>query len=596
VTALLLWLSYFPAAQGWLGWVALVPLLTLVRSPARPRWAYLSAWLGGLAFFGASLQWLRVADWRMMCFAWPGLALYCSFYFPLALFFLRFLDRRTRLPLPLTLPAVWTALEFCRSTLGGGFSWYLLGYAQHDFLPVIQIADLTGVYGVSFLVAAVNGLLFEVLYGRRWFRRLFAGPDAPPRGGRVALLVQGVAVVSLLLAALAYGEWRLRQDAFAPGPRLALLQGNVPQQIRNDINRADVMAGHFIDLCDLAKDQQPDLIVWPETSLPGLWQEVAADVPPGTAPPEWKAREEDSHDLAAEVKKRWGGNVLLGRDAAVYEADGRTRKYNSAVLIDRDGRPAGRYGKIHCVPFGEYVPLRDVLPIMEKLAPYDDADYSVCPGRDTTHFPLDAGAKGGYTFGVVICYEDADPERARPYAGGDGRPPVDFLLNISNDGWFDGTCEHDQHLAICRFRAVECRRSVARAVNMGISAVIDGNGRVLRPHPVEGGPTWEGRTTPLPDDSPEARAEKRRRAELFPDEHGPALWAAAAGGEELPVSEWAKYKKVAGVLLADVPLDRRESLYARWGDWLPWACWAALAGCVLFALVRRVKRPAPSAA
>jgi len=134
LTAGLLWLSYFPADQGWLGWVALVPLLALVRSPARPSRVYLCAWLGGLAFFGAALQWLRVADWRMMCFAWPGLALYCSFYLPLGLFLIRFLDRRTPLPLPVTLPLVWTALEFLRSTLGGGFSWYLLGYTQHNSL------------------------------------------------------------------------------------------------------------------------------------------------------------------------------------------------------------------------------------------------------------------------------------------------------------------------------------------------------------------------------------------------------------------------------------------------------------------------------
>ena len=158
----LLWLCYFPADCGWLAWFALVPLLLLVRSNARPSLVYLCAYAGGLAFFGPALQWMRVADPRMI-FTWIFLALYCSLYFPLGLFCVRFLDRRTGLPLALTLPVVWTALEFFRSTFGTGFSWYLLGHTQHDFLHVIQFADLAGAYGVSFLVAAVNAVVFEAL-------------------------------------------------------------------------------------------------------------------------------------------------------------------------------------------------------------------------------------------------------------------------------------------------------------------------------------------------------------------------------------------------------------------------------------------------
>src|SRR5205823_574759 len=160
-----------------------------------------------------------------------------------------------------------------------------------------------------------------------------------------------------------------------------------------------------------------------------------------------------------------------------------------------------------------------------------DFDYSISPGEDFTHFSL-----GRYRFGVIICYEDTDPYLARQYV----RPqstqrPVDFLLNISNDGWFDGTSEHEQHLAICRFRAVECRRAVARAVNMGISAVIDGNGRVVA----------------------------------------------------LPGPSWSQSKKIAAVLTAVVPLDQRTSLYARWGDWLPWSCWIIIGAAILWSLIWR---------
>src|SRR5262249_11592277 len=150
----------------------------------------------------------------------------------------------------------------------------------------------------------------------------------------------------------------------------------------------------------------------------------------------------------------------LGANSWVQEAD-RAHRYNSAVLIAPDGRVAGRYDKIHRVPLGEYVPLRDVLPsvIVKALEPYD-FEYDITAGRAHTRFPLKTAA-GAYTFGAVICYEDTMPDRARPY----GVPPAaDFVVNPSNDGWFNGSAEHEEHLAICRFRAVESRRAYARAV------------------------------------------------------------------------------------------------------------------------------------
>src|SRR5204863_1484901 len=139
-----------------------------------------------------------------------------------------------------------------------------------------------------------------------------------------------------------------------------------------------------------------------------------------------------------------------------------------------------------------------------------------------------------------------DPFLARAYGREDvDGPPVDFLVNISNDGWFDGSSEHEQHLALCRFRAIECRKAVARAVNMGVSAVIDSSGRVQQPE----------------------------RLPLFTDCH---FWVVPDQLHipELPESEWHNYKKVDGVLTATIPIDHRTSLYVRCGDWLPWSCLA----------------------
>jgi apolipoprotein N-acyltransferase len=162
---------------------------------------------------------------------------------------------------------------------------------------------------------------------------------------------------------------------------------------------------------------------------------------------------------------------------------------------------------------------------MQWFTPYKKG-YECRPGEKWTRFPLAARDGRAFTFGCLICYEDSDPYLARQYVASE---PVDFLVNISNDGWFNGTEEHEQHLAICRFRAVEARRSVARSVNMGISGVIDADGRVVA----------------------------------------------------LPDPDWSKSKKTDAVVTAAVPIDGRDSLYAALGDWIPALCWVVALGAVV---------------
>jgi apolipoprotein N-acyltransferase len=199
---------------------------------------------------------------------------------------------------------------------------------------------------------------------------------------------------------------------------------------------------------------------------------------------------------------------------------------------------------MHAVPLGEYLPLRETFPWVKNLSPYD-FEYSITEGRRFTRFPLPAHGET-YSFGVQICSETADPALARVYAGSDGQPPADFLVELSNDAWFDGTAQPLEHLALARFRAIETRRPLVRAVNFGVPAVVDGNGRVLRP-----------RQTTTAD--------------------GLRLWEVDATSGEWPASEWAEATQPAGVMLATIPLDRRGSFYARCGDWLPWGCWGLLA-------------------
>ena len=535
-TALLLWLSFFPMNWGFCAWFALVPLLALVRGRQSTRAAFVTAWLGGFLFFIAALQWTRVAH-PYMYGTWLALALYCSLYVAFSVPLLRRLDRLV--PMTISLPLVWVALEYLRAHLMTGFAWYFLGHTQHDFLALIQITDLGGVYAVTALVAAGYGLLFELLC--RWspFRVVARIPTFTR--GYYGIAAQAAAIALLVGGTLGYGAWRLKQDAFTDGPRVAILQCSVDQATRNSRGESqNATKSMFERMQDLTKQTwafqpRPDLIIWPETTYPLDWIEVAADTPPDIINDEFRQEVASCRELATTYARFSSSNILIGLNRAELTPGGGFRTYNSALLLRRDGEPLGCYDKIHCVPFGEYVPMRSVFPWMQVFSPYKH-DYSMTCGENRTRFTLPTASGQSFRFGTIICYEDSDPLLARQYARPDGEPPVDFLVNITNDGWFDGTEEHEQHLAISRFRAIEARRSLVRSVNMGISAVIDGTGRVIA----------------------------------------------------LPGPTWRESKKIATAFAATVPIDARTSVYAMAGDFFPRGC-AVFLGLLVIASRRRKK-------
>jgi apolipoprotein N-acyltransferase len=591
LTGALLWASHFPLAWGWLGWFSLVPILTLTRVEASARRIYWSTYLGGLAFFLPALQWMRVADARMYA-TWLMLAFYCAAYFPLALWLIRRLDRRG-VPMTLSVPLVWVGLEWVRSFVLTGFAWYFLGHAQFRFASLIQIADLGGVYLISFIVAAVNGWLTDLAFHiptlRDRFRwREVAIDNVGQASQSLATLgIHGGLAAGLVIGAVFYGTWRLEAPAFFRGPRVALLQTDVPQSVRNGEQERTVMEvqNRLLPLVACAAEPLVDLVIWPETSFhfPHLdLSKCKIDrIEPKTV--------EHAGDLAMYLREglaaRYPARHLLGVNTYSLNEDGKEIRYSSALLVDDRGVPAGRFDKIHRVPFGEYTPFRDWLPFMRYLAPYGpDHDYDIRPGERMTRFPL-----RDFSFGALICFEDSDAALARKYAqdGPDGKP-VDFLVNISNDGWFGDTCEHEEHLVVSLFRAIENRRSMVRACNQGISAVIDGNGRILKPSPA----AIDAPDPDHPSPNPKvARAQgaweamglwhelnARKKAK---DGQAVHAWNVLPDGmtgdfAELPPSEFAAYKNNCGVLFATVPIDRRSSVYAQWGDWLPIGCWGLI--------------------
>lgn len=614
-SSLLLWLCFFPVAWGFLAWGALLPLLCLVRGQASGKRVFLLSYLAGLAFFLPILQWMRVADSRMFL-AWLFLGIYCALYFPVAMVLIRRMDRTGVFPLWLSVPVAWVGMEYVRAWMISGFAWYYLGHTQHDFLQLIQIADLGGVYLVSFLVAAVNGWLFECLY--RWpaFRQMFRQQEPPPTPRWEHANWKPLALGALLLflafpATMYYGGERLSENRFMAGPRICLLQGNVDQRIR-DAAAHPTEGGqallsieeHYRRLFPLAYDykreqrlRMPDLVIWPETSFPGFYAENDMRFPVSKMPPAYTAAVNLMQELIAGLiaqprppvfDPRTGRKVaaamwtcptnhLLGLSGALLDDDAQEVLYNLAVLIDKKGDKLGRYEKIHRVPFGEFVPFREALPFMNLLSPYGPEWPGIAAGEKLTRLTLLApsaasGEDVAWRMGVLICYEDTDPTLARNYGRDhpDG-PPVDFLVNMSNDGWFDGTAEHEEHLAISRFRAIESRRAVVRSVNMGISGVIDSNGRVRKPTEIphsirdENGKPVTGKIWVVPEDS------------RNPDLH---------------LADWSAFKKVDGVIHATVPIDSRTSFYAEYGDWVPGLCWIILGALAIWSISRGMRGPA----
>lgn len=528
--AVLLWLAYFPWGIGWLGFVGWVPWLVLAVGRGSGWQRYGACYVGGVVFSGLATQWVRVAH-PLMYWAWLGFAVVLPVFWVGVLAGVRGLWRRG-VPLAVGLPVVLVVWDYIRmhfptgfpflEALGLrqriGFGWYFLGYTQQDFLGFIQVADVGGIYAVTALVAAVNGLAADWVYRGGWWRRQGLVEAGGPSVRCLRYVSAGV--VAAVAGNLAYGYYRLGESEWAVGPRVAALQGVIPQEEKNERGESLVRSYRRLHEAALLQEARPELILWPETCCPVDYCEVAAGEQPSADFALYARR-------SREILRRFDPGVptLLGLNALVWEG-GREWKYNSALLLLPGAERFGpRYDKMHLVPFGEYIPFGESLPFLRRFSPYP-YEYSCRAGEQWTRFRFTDRQGRSWSFGCLICYEDTDPDLARQYVA---EEPVDFLVNISNDGWFRCTEEHEEHLAICRFRAIECRRSVVRAVNMGISAVIDPQGRVIA----------------------------------------------------LPAAQWEQSKGVEAIVSAVVPVDRRAALYPQVGDSLV----AVLAGGWLAAVV-----------
>ncbi len=491
-SAIALWAAFPPLDWGLLAWVAPAGWVFVASSPSPiSRRGWWAIWLSGVAFWLATLQGVRLAYWPLY-FGWIAMALALGAYTPIFVWMTRRLQARLAVPLFLAASVAWVAVEFTRSWVLTGFCANGLSHSQVAFPTVIQIADQLGGFGVSFLVMLFCGSVVQAVVALRQSR-------APVRSA--------LPVVFALVAVGAnygYGRWRLAQaDELAKqSPLLTalLVQENTPTYFDSDGQVLREAWTRYLNTTrDLSrKHGTADLVVWPESTFGGGIPYFAAKRPaimpsrePELSSDEVQQRvQEFDVDFRTRVLyalRATRGETVLGTigaqadvppaahllvgSGAVEIAPEEDKKFNSALFISPDGAVIGRYDKMHAVMFGEYIPLGFVLKPLRDMFP-----LTIFTGEKPKAFKL-----GETTICPNICFESMVPRlvssQVRRLVAKDQSP--DVIVNMSNDSWFRGSSMLDHHLACTVLAAVENRRPVLVSANTGLSASIDGSGRVL---------------------------------------------------------------------------------------------------------------------
>jgi len=440
----LLFLSFPKFDYHFLVWIFLIPLLIALRKRSISD-SFRIGFLTGLVYNIGITYWVVFVIVRYGYLPlYVGvvimvlLALYLSMYVAIFAAGVTFLRKRGIAEI-IAAPLLWTSLEYGKSHLLTGFPWENLAYALHENLSMIQIADITGIYGITFVIVVVNCVFFQIL--------------TMEKSSRTKTFV-GIAIgIGLVVAVFGYGQFRLKscekQFQRVREHDVAIIQGDIDQSIKWN-------SGFQSETLDIYRAQSfgvavpPKLlIVWPETATPFFFQ-----------------TKDEKQQQVIDIAKATQSYLLFGSPSYADRHTGRVFM-NSAYLISPAGEITGKYDKVHLVPYGEYVPLREFFFFLEKLV-VGVGDF--VPGKNL--HPL---ALGKEKVGVLICYEGIFPSISREYR----KKGATLLINITNDAWFGTSSAPYQHLTMTAFRAVENRMYILRAANTGISAIIAPSGDII---------------------------------------------------------------------------------------------------------------------
>ena len=453
LSGLLLTLSFPSPGIHWLAWIALVPLLFSSRKLSFSS-SFRLGFIASLTHYLTLLYWLvgtmQTYGSLPLYLSLPVLFLLASY---LALYiglFSGILSRVSIKPVAafVIAPVLWVTLEYIRSLLFSGFPWELAGYSQYKNLIMIQISDLTGVYGVSFVIVVFNMTALVILLWltkKKWHGQIISGKIA-------ATALIALAIIAGLT--FCYGKQRLitvnKTISTAPVCKVAIVQGNIEQGIKWNPAYQVSSVQKYLSLSFLASSIKPDLIVWPETSAPFYF-----------------LYNKKLTSLLKNGIQDFESNFLIGAPSFIIKKNKMIDYFNSAYLLGPDGEVHGKYNKAHLVPFGEYIPLKRFLPFIGKMV---EGIGDFVPGQKGAVI-----RQGELGLGVLICYEVIFTDLAREMAKNNS----DLLINITNDAWYGKSSAPYQHFSMAVFRAVENRRSLVRSANTGISGFIDPAGRIL---------------------------------------------------------------------------------------------------------------------
>jgi len=454
LSGLLLTCSFPKVGADRVAWFALVPMLLALKD-LQIGGAFRVGLATGAVHYLTLLYWLipmmetygRIPLWLGACIIFL-FALYLGLYLAvLSAILKKFCIRPFHVLM--MVPVLVVSFEYLRTFLFSGFPWGLLGYSQYRHLFLIQVSDLTGVYGVSFLVAWVNGALFLLLLHfihERW-------GDLPI--SKTTVFGSASLTAVLLAAVLLYGKQRIETmdeiQSNATSATISVIQGNIDQSKKWDAAYQQATVDQYLRLSQSASSESPELVVWPETATPFYFLS--------------RYRMDLTRRIQERIKKS-GACFLVGSPS--YERnDGRIEYYNSAYLLNPEGNPIGKYNKVHLVPYGEYIPLKKWFPFLGKLTA-QVGDFT-------------SGKKGSILtwrengIGIQICFEVIFPDLVRAMA----KNKAALFVNVTNDAWFGTSSGPYQHFSMTIFRSVENKRALVRSANTGISGFIDPCGRIL---------------------------------------------------------------------------------------------------------------------
>jgi apolipoprotein N-acyltransferase len=464
VSGCLWFLAVTPFDLSALAWVAAVPMLLAVDRAPTLKQALLLGWWAGIVETAGGFYWLIDVMQRFADFPWwaaaPVFLLFCA---ARGIIFLLFtgivchIRKRRRVPMTVLAPVVMVSCELVVPQLFPCGQW--ISQAWHPL--VIQVAELTGPLGVTALLMAANGALYDLAVDGR------------------AARYPALAAAALLAGALIFGAVRMRQvdDVVAQTPRMkiGLVQPNFAYTVDGELSSEEAVRQLTALQAQSHRLQQAgaQLVVWSEGSYPvTLPRDFSADFAP---------------ESLGMIRRGFSVPVVVGAD--MFDAS-HDDAFNSAILLDGGGRAVGRYDKVRLLAFGEYIPGIDSFPWLRNLLPSGTGRFSA--GRGPGVMTLQAPGGQVWKLGPVICYEDI----LQGFLRGVGKLHPDLLVNLTSDSWFGADTEPWEHLALSVFASVELRVSLVRAVNSGVSALIDPNGRLVQktyaddpyrhPHPEDG--------------------------------------------------------------------------------------------------------------